>query len=326
MKFDIFNVSREARQKALEDAANGNSISDELFFPKAKDGKDNVYKATIRLLPNPLARTKEEVMFIKKYRHYLSSNEFGLKGYYDSPSTKLGFDCPIGKEFYKLYKKGEDGDGVAKTKAKKLKREQVYYAYCIVIDDKVNPDNNGKIKIFQFGYKIHDKLQNVIKGDPDSGILLPDPYDLINGCDLYLNLTVNVVNGVAQNSYDKCMFKPNANPVKYNGVYINSSDEAYAKFKEDFVGEWDGETEVVKAKARPDILKYDYKEQDKETLEKMIAFAKSLTGSKTVTDNLSGQGQNLFKQQTPQNFDEPTDNGSDDDEDIDFESLMDSLK
>lgn len=294
MKFDIFNdMKRNSLVKSMEDE--NKKGSNAIFAPRAEKGIDNVYKATIRLLPNLEAVNETERMYIKKYRHYFKTSEFALNGYVDSPSTVLGYDCPIGKIYFDLVKKGKDGDAVSARRSKELKRGVVYYTYCAIIDDKVNPDNNGKIKIFQFTHKLYEKIKTALDGDVEMDIEPKNPYDLINGHDLVLNIVTNKIsNTEVFNDYTKCMFKPNGNPLKYGGKFITTKKDAnggyiadvsnatHKKFCTDFGYGTDG-TGCI----RPSIAEYGYKEMDEATMTKVMNYANHLAGNKVSIDNVS---------------------------------------
>lgn len=51
---------------------------------------------------------------------------------------------------------GEEGQNIARAR----KRQTTYIANILVVKDPANPENNGQVKLFRFGQKIFDKINN----------------------------------------------------------------------------------------------------------------------------------------------------------------------
>ena len=142
-EFDIFNLS-----VADVDTHEQKKQTSEFFKPTADDGKDGVYKALIRFVPN-IANPRNSL--VKKYVHWLT-NANGDGRIVDSPST-VGEKCPIAEAFFKLRK---SDSAVDRKMSEKLKRREQYFSLVKIIKDPQNPDLEGTYKIFKFGYKIKE--------------------------------------------------------------------------------------------------------------------------------------------------------------------------
>jgi hypothetical protein len=68
------------------------------------------------------------------------------------------------------------------------KRKLNYYSNVYVIDDPINPENNGQVKLYKYGVKILDKIKLAIK--PASKRKKPlQVFDMFNGADF--NIIIN---------------------------------------------------------------------------------------------------------------------------------------
>ena len=72
-----------------------------------------------------------------------------------------------------------------KDLSEKWKRRTSYFALIQILEDKHNPELEGKIKLFQFGVQIKEKLEMIANGDFD-GESANNPFDLWTGLPLYL--------------------------------------------------------------------------------------------------------------------------------------------
>lgn len=149
---EIFNLDGEVNLDL-----NANSESS-IYNPKP-EGRES-YIATLRFLPIPIMQdgkmvgVEAEPYYMKK-RYYLR-DEAGLGFYFDSPIT-VKQKCPISATYYKLKNSNNVYD---KQKAEEFKINTHFWGLVLIIDDKKNPDLNGKIKIMRFTSEIHEKIQN----------------------------------------------------------------------------------------------------------------------------------------------------------------------
>ena len=234
--FDIFNLNiadvdtHETKSKAS---------SNEIYKPSADEGKDGVYKALIRFVPNP---SNPRNSLIKKYVHWLTTPD-GDGKIVDSPST-VGEPCPIAEAFFKLRK---SDSAVDRKMSDKLKRRVQYYSLVKIIKDPQSPESEGTYKIFRFGFKIKEKIEEETKpafGEPTQ------IFDLFNG----KNFELIVTRQGEFNNYDKSKFSSSTSAITMDGAPAERSDETMTAIK----------TEL---EAAPSLEPYEYKAWNSETLD-----------------------------------------------------------
>ena len=134
-------------QKELEKSSSNKNV-DERFWKPEVDASGNGY-AVIRFLPAP---DKETVPWAKLYSHAFQ----GPGGWYiENSLTTIGDKDPVGEVNRRLWNSGEDAD---KETARKQKRKLSYYSNILVIKYPKHPENDGKVFLYKYGKKIHDKI------------------------------------------------------------------------------------------------------------------------------------------------------------------------
>ena len=134
-------------QKELEKSSSGKNV-DERFWKPEVDAAGNGY-AVIRFLPAPEGET---VPWAKVYSHAFQ----GPGGWYiENSLTTLNEKDPVGEINRKLWNSGGDDD---KETARKQKRKLQYYSNILVVKDPKNPENEGRVFLYKYGKKIHDKI------------------------------------------------------------------------------------------------------------------------------------------------------------------------
>ena len=134
-------------QKELEKSSSNNNADDRFWKPEV-DASGNGY-AVIRFLPAPDGET---VPWAKVYSHAFQ----GTGGWYiENSLTTLGEKDPVGEVNRRLWNSGAEED---KDTARKQKRKLSYYSNIYVVKDPKNPENEGKVFMYKYGKKIHDKV------------------------------------------------------------------------------------------------------------------------------------------------------------------------
>ena len=134
-------------QKELEKTVSNKQV-DERFWKPEVDASGNGY-AVIRFLPAPDGET---VPWAKVYSHAFQ----GPGGWYiENSLTTIGDKDPVGEVNRRLWTSGEDAD---KDTARKQKRKLSYYSNIYVVKDPKHPENEGKVFLYKYGKKIHDKI------------------------------------------------------------------------------------------------------------------------------------------------------------------------
>lgn len=131
---------------------------------------------TVRLLPFASDPSKT---FFHYFQHGWNSFATGQYVSAVSPQT-FGDRDPIGETRYKLYR----GNESEKAQAGKIIRSEKWLANAYIVNDPVNPDNNGTVMILRYGKQLHKVIANAIEGD-DAAELGPRIFDLgEGGCNL----------------------------------------------------------------------------------------------------------------------------------------------
>ena len=164
-------------QKQLEQTTKVGTV-DERFWTPTKDKAGNGF-AVIRFLP---ACEGEDMPFVKLYSHAFQ----GPGGWYiENSLTTLGQNDPLGEYNRELWNSGDES---LKEQVRKQKRKLQYYSNIYVVKDPGNPDNEGKVFLFKYGKKIHDKIMDIVNGDQLEGREGLNPFDLWSGADFKLRV------------------------------------------------------------------------------------------------------------------------------------------
>ena len=130
---------------------------------------------TVRLLP--FAKDPSKTFF-----HYFQHgwNSFATGQYTSAISLQtFGERDPIAEERYKILRTGNEEE---KEKAKAIMRSEKWLVNVYVVNDPVNPENNGKVKMLRYGKQIHNIITDAIEGE-DASELGARIFDLSpNGC------------------------------------------------------------------------------------------------------------------------------------------------
>lgn len=205
---DLFDLSNNNAVNAyLKDRIKQN---DGLLRPKISEGRDGTRTLLIRLLPNLSKDGKLNSTCIEKHIHYADFKQNPeLQGYFDClKNVNIGKDCPLCKTYWALK---NTKNPVNEDKAKLISRSTKYYSYALVVEDKQVPENEGKIFIFPFGYKIFVK----IKTKAESTRKPCKVEDLVYGANL--NLVITEVGGYY--NYDASEFET-PEPITIDGKML----------------------------------------------------------------------------------------------------------
>jgi hypothetical protein len=167
------------------------SFGDDRFWKPELDKSGNGY-AVIRFLPQP---TGEDLPWVRIWSHAFK----GPGGWYiENSLTTLNKKDPVSEYNTELWNSGLESD---KDTARKQKRILKYYSNVLIVSDPKHPENDGKIFLFRYGKKIHDKLAEVINPQFEDETAY-DPFDFWKGANF--KLKVRKVDGFW--NYDKSEF------------------------------------------------------------------------------------------------------------------------
>jgi hypothetical protein len=169
------------------------SAKEEDRFWKPEVDKAGNGFAVIRFLPAP---DGEDLPWVRVFDHGFQ----GPGGWYiENSLTTLGKPDPVSEYNSKLWNSGVEAN---KDIARKQKRRLKYIANILVVSDPKNPDNEGKVFLYQFGKKIFDKITEAMKPqfEDESPV---NPFDFWEGANF--KLKIRQVEGYR--NYDKSEFE-----------------------------------------------------------------------------------------------------------------------
>jgi hypothetical protein len=267
---DIFNLNPEDYIEKNEKKVS------EFFKPDPKKGKDSVYKTLIRFIPFHKDPKNSK---LKKYSYWLTDPLTGDGFSVDCPST-VNQKSIIQDTFWKLRK----SPSVAEQKqSDKFKRRENYYALVQILKDDQDPSLVGTIKVWKFGQKVNNIIQDELQ--PEYGRPY-NPFDPFKG--RVFALTIAVVGGF--NNYDSSKFVGEETPVMLDAKPLEQNKEQMAKF-----------VEYLKTNS-PDLGKYGYQEWTEEIREKVKSCIENTVPTMRTTESMQNE---ISKPQTISN-DEPT--------------------
>ena len=184
------NNNLQFLQKELEKTVSTKQV-DERFWKPEVDASGNGY-AVVRFLPAPDGET---VPWAKVYSHAFQ----GPGGWYiENSLTTLGEKDPVGDVNRRLWNSGDDTD---KDTARKQKRKLSYYSNILVIKDQLHPENEGRVFLYKYGKKIHDKIASAMQPQFEDETPI-NPFDLWKGANF--KIKIQTIGGYW--NYDKSEF------------------------------------------------------------------------------------------------------------------------
>ena len=167
------------------------SRDDDRFWKAELDKSGNGY-AVIRFLP---ATNGEDMPYVRVFNHGFQ----GPGGWYiENSLTTIGQKDPLAEYNSTLWNSGIEAN---KEIARKQKRRLTYFSNVYVVEDKANPQNEGKVFLFRYGKKIFDKVSSM--ANPEFEDESPvDVFSLWDGANF--KLKIRKVEGYQ--NYDKSEF------------------------------------------------------------------------------------------------------------------------
>jgi len=167
---------------------------DELFWKPEVD-KAGTGSAVIRFLP---AKKGEPFPFVQLHTHGFQGPT--TKWFIENCPTSIGGNCPACKANTVLWNSGVEAD---KKVASSRKRKLNYISNILVVSDPKHPENNGQVRLFKYGKKIFDKIQDMISPPAEFADLEPiEPFDMEEG----VNFKLRIVRVDNFPNYDKSTF------------------------------------------------------------------------------------------------------------------------
>jgi len=165
--------------------------ADTRFWQPEVDKAGNGY-AIIRFLPAPQG---EDIPWVRLFNHGFQ----GPGGWYiENSLTTLNKKDPVSEYNSMLWNRGDDA---GKEQARKQKRRLLYIANVYIVKDQLHPENEGQVKLYRFGKKIFDKLNEAMNPQFEDEKPL-NPFDLWEGA----NFMLKIRNLDGYRNYDKSEF------------------------------------------------------------------------------------------------------------------------
>ena len=206
----LFKLDSEKTMGFLSDESKS---TDGIYRPsldKALNKRDG-YKAVIRFLPNVIdesGNTGETALTrLMTYVKMSDPKHKSLSGYYDSPKN---FDeqCELTNLYFTLK---NSGNPVLEDRAKSCNKVTRFYSYVYIVQDVNQPELEGKIMIYQYGWKIKEKIKGEWRAENPERAKC-DVFDLANGKDFELK----VIENAGFPNYDSSIFLQRS-PIVING-------------------------------------------------------------------------------------------------------------
>lgn len=190
-KFKIDWSKAMDKIREQNDKKSGNGFKDErIYYPQFNE--NGTAQAIIRFLPSP----DTDIPFVSVYTHSIK----GPGGWYiENCPTTLKKECPVCKANSAIWESDPDT-------ARSRKRKQNYFSNILVIKDPLNSENEGKVFIYKYGKKVHDKIMERLQPGEDS---IEEPvmvFDYYEGADFKLIIKKVKVGTVSMPNYDSCQF------------------------------------------------------------------------------------------------------------------------
>jgi hypothetical protein len=200
------NVDLSARIKTLTKKLtkdNGNRIlGDSRFWAPIRDetGKG---RGIIRFLPEN-EESEKSLPVVEIYTHFISTAPVsgGVPRFiYDLCPTTIGLPCPICEANRELHLSGDKANiELAKTRNKSTS----FVSNILVIKDEKKPENNGKVFLFAFKFKIKTLLDNAL--NPEFTTDTPfDPFAPYNS----YNLDYRILGQKLKTTYSTSVWEKN---------------------------------------------------------------------------------------------------------------------
>ena len=175
----------------LNDSTQQSNGPDERIWKPTVDKAGNGY-AVIRFLPEP---SGEELPWVRVFDHGFQ----GPGGWYiENSLTTLNQKDPVSEYNSELWNNGTDA---GKEQARKQKRRLKYFSNIMVVKDPSNPQNEGKVFLYQYGKKIWDKINDLMQPEFEDETPV-NPFDFWEGADFKLKIR----NVEGYRNYDKSEF------------------------------------------------------------------------------------------------------------------------
>jgi len=186
----------ETLTKAIEKLNISDSGKSEDKFWRPEVDKAGNGMATFRFLPAPPQDGDDGLPWVKVFSHGFQ----GPGGWLiDNCLTTKNQQCPVCEHNNRLWNSGIEAN---KEIVRKQKRKLNYIANVYIVSDPKHPENEGQVRLFKFGKKIFDKINEAMNPAFEDETPI-NPFDLWKGANF--KLKIRKVDGYQ--NYDKSEFE-----------------------------------------------------------------------------------------------------------------------
>ena len=185
-KTNLASLIKETEK--ISNPKTGFSDTDDRYWRPELDKSGNGY-AVVRFLPAP---DGEDLPWARIWNHGFQ----GPGGWYiENSLTTLGQKDPVSEHNSTLWNSGIEAN---KEVARKQKRRLNYTSNVYIIKDPAHPENEGQVKLYRFGKKIFDKINDLMNPEFEDESPV-NPFDLWTGANF--KMKIRKVEGYS--NYDK---------------------------------------------------------------------------------------------------------------------------
>ena len=175
--------SREKNLQGLQTKLSPNKNVDARFW-KLKADKDLKGEAKIRFIPFIDANTGNTTAFVDLMEHYIKNQVGGIKQFHCL--KKRGENCPVCAYGYSTYKQGKtNGDKALEKLGNESNKREAFISNIYVVDDKTNPENNGKVFLYRYSSQIAKKIESLLAPSIED-VESVNPWDVFANTDFWV--------------------------------------------------------------------------------------------------------------------------------------------
>lgn len=177
------SISTVLQQVAKQqEKSNTKSYVDDRFWKITRDQSGNG-SAVIRFLPAPQGESSPWAHLHKyKFRYPEKTG----KMYWENSLYTLGKIDPCYSAWTRLKDSSDPED---KLRAKAINRAEDFYSNILVVSDPANPENNGKVFLFEYGKQIHKMIMDKLAPEFEDEQPL-NVFDPFNGANFKLRTNI----------------------------------------------------------------------------------------------------------------------------------------
>jgi len=165
-KIDWSKISEQIKKEESKTTYQKKEADPRFFAPDVS--KDGYAEVRIRLLPS----MDTDIPYVKKYNHgFMGAN---AQWFIENCPTTIGEKCPVCENNRVLW----NGTKADKDIASDRSRRMSIILNILVIQDPLHPENEGKVFLWRYGKKLHEKIMDKVnpkKGSVDEPVMVFDP-------------------------------------------------------------------------------------------------------------------------------------------------------